>query len=92
MRGRGLSRRFLRSVRVGDRWLVPVDALEALTSGDRFHLFLVLAFDYDLARIVSDNNVAGDELRAIRRWLATRRDHLPWLFLSERANRSPANR
>lgn len=28
--------------------------------------------------------VAGDELRAIRRWLATRRDHLPWLFISER--------
>jgi type 1 fimbriae regulatory protein FimB len=28
--------------------------------------------------------IAGDELRAIRRWLATRRDHLPWLFVSER--------
>lgn len=28
--------------------------------------------------------IAGDELRAIRRWLATRRDHLPWLFISER--------
>ena len=28
--------------------------------------------------------VAGDELRSIRRWLATRQDHLPWLFISER--------
>ncbi len=28
--------------------------------------------------------VAGDELRAIRRYLATRQDALPWLFLSER--------
>lgn len=28
--------------------------------------------------------VAGDELRAIRRWLAMRQDHLPWLFMSER--------
>jgi len=29
--------------------------------------------------------VAGDELRAVRRYLATRDDHLPWLFVSERA-------
>jgi site-specific recombinase XerD len=28
--------------------------------------------------------IAGDELRAIRRYLATRGDRLPWLFLSER--------
>jgi type 1 fimbriae regulatory protein FimB len=28
--------------------------------------------------------IAGDELRAIRRYLATRTDKLPWLFLSER--------
>ncbi len=28
--------------------------------------------------------VVGDELRAIRRYLATRQDELPWLFLSER--------
>jgi site-specific recombinase XerD len=28
--------------------------------------------------------VAGDELRAIRRYLATRTDALPWLFVSER--------
>jgi type 1 fimbriae regulatory protein FimB len=34
--------------------------------------------------------ITGDELRAIRRWLATRRDHLPWLFLSER--RQPLTR
>jgi integrase len=29
--------------------------------------------------------IAGDELRAIKRWLGIRQDHLPWLFLSERA-------
>jgi len=28
--------------------------------------------------------IAGDELRAIKRYLATRTDALPWLFLSER--------
>jgi len=28
--------------------------------------------------------IAGDELRAVRRHLATRKDALPWLFLSER--------
>src|SRR5881396_1451706 len=28
--------------------------------------------------------VAGDELRAIKRYLATRNDKLPWLFVSER--------
>jgi site-specific recombinase XerD len=29
--------------------------------------------------------IAGDELRAIKRYLATRVDTLPWLFVSERA-------
>jgi type 1 fimbriae regulatory protein FimB len=28
--------------------------------------------------------IAGDELRAIKRYLGTRRDRLPWLFVSER--------
>src|SRR3954466_7040123 len=28
--------------------------------------------------------IAGDELRAIKRYLATRTDALPWLFVSER--------
>ena len=28
--------------------------------------------------------IAGDELRALRRYLATRKDALPWLFVSER--------
>lgn len=28
--------------------------------------------------------IAGDELRALKRWLAMRNDHLPWLFVSER--------
>ena len=34
--------------------------------------------------------IAGDELRAIKRYLATRTDKLPWLFLSER--RQPMTR
>lgn len=29
--------------------------------------------------------IAGDELRAIKRYLATRTDALPWLFISERS-------
>jgi site-specific recombinase XerD len=28
--------------------------------------------------------IAGDELRAVKRYLATRTDKLPWLFISER--------
>jgi len=28
--------------------------------------------------------IAGDELRVIKRYLATREDNLPWLFVSER--------
>jgi type 1 fimbriae regulatory protein FimB len=28
--------------------------------------------------------MAGDELRAVKRYLATRKDELPWLFVSER--------
>jgi len=31
-----------------------------------------------------EHPIAGDELRAIKRYLATREDKLPWLFLSER--------
>lgn len=31
-----------------------------------------------------EHPVAGDELRALRRWLAARDDALPWLFVSER--------
>jgi type 1 fimbriae regulatory protein FimB len=31
-----------------------------------------------------EHPIAGDELRAIKRYLAGRSDHLPWLFLSER--------
>jgi integrase len=31
-----------------------------------------------------EHPIAGDELRAIKRYLATRTDRLPWLFLSER--------
>ena len=31
-----------------------------------------------------EHPIAGDELRAIKRYLATRTDQLPWLFLSER--------
>jgi site-specific recombinase XerD len=32
-----------------------------------------------------EHPIAGDELRAIKRYLATRVDKLPWLFVSERA-------
>jgi type 1 fimbriae regulatory protein FimB len=32
----------------------------------------------------SNSRVPGDELRAIKRYLASRSDQLPWLFLSER--------
>src|SRR5262245_16174018 len=31
-----------------------------------------------------EHPIAGDELRAIKRYLATRKDHLPWLFMSVR--------
>jgi site-specific recombinase XerD len=31
-----------------------------------------------------EHPVEGDELRALKRYLATREDHLPWLFISER--------
>lgn len=31
-----------------------------------------------------EHPIAGDELRAIKRYLATRTDSLPWLFISER--------
>ena len=31
-----------------------------------------------------EHPIPGDELRAIKRYLATREDHLPWLFISER--------
>ena len=31
-----------------------------------------------------EHPIAGDELRAIKRYLATRTDMLPWLFISER--------
>jgi len=31
-----------------------------------------------------EQRITGDELRAIKRYLATRADRLPWLFVSER--------
>jgi integrase len=31
-----------------------------------------------------EHPIAGDELRAIRKYLASREDKLPWLFVSER--------
>jgi hypothetical protein len=31
-----------------------------------------------------EHPIAGDELRAIKRYLAIRTDKLPWLFVSER--------
>jgi len=35
-------------------------------------------------------NSCGDELRAIKRYIATREDNLPWLFVSERQANSRA--
>ena len=32
----------------------------------------------------TEQPLAGDELRALKRYLAMREDHLPWLFVSER--------
>jgi type 1 fimbriae regulatory protein FimB len=32
----------------------------------------------------TEQAIEGDELRAIKRYLGTREDHLPWLFVSER--------
>ena len=32
----------------------------------------------------TEQPLAGDELRAVKRYLATREDKLPWLFVSER--------
>jgi len=34
--------------------------------------------------LTTEQAIEGDELRAIKRYLATREDKLPWLFLSER--------
>src|SRR5438874_2268545 len=31
-----------------------------------------------------EHPIAGDELRAIKRYLSSRKDRLPWMFLSER--------
>jgi len=31
-----------------------------------------------------EHRIAGDELRAIKRYMASRSDALPWLFISER--------
>ena len=33
-----------------------------------------------------EHPIHGDELRAIKRWLAMREDHLPWLFVFERGH------
>src|SRR3954463_10384404 len=50
--------------------------------------------DFDQARLwvrrlknglAVEQPITGDELRAIKRYLATRSDRLPWLFVSERA-------
>jgi site-specific recombinase XerD len=35
-------------------------------------------------RLSVEQPIAGDELRAVKRYLATRTDKLPWLFISER--------
>jgi len=46
------------------------------------HLYSFRAIDGH-GRSTPTSTTAGDELRAIRRYLATREDNLPWLFVSE---------
>ena len=43
-----------------------------------------LAVNRSKNSLSTEQPLAGDELRAIKRYLATREDKLPWLFLSER--------
>ena len=43
-----------------------------------------LAVNRSKNSLSTEQPLAGDELRAVRRYLATREDKLPWLFLSER--------
>jgi len=38
-----------------------------------------------------EHSVAGDELRAIKRYLSAREDRLPWLFISEREQTQPGS-
>jgi type 1 fimbriae regulatory protein FimB len=39
-----------------------------------------------------EHPIAGDEPRAIKRYLASRTDALPWLFISERGQPLTVNR
>ena len=56
------------------RWILPPPLNCALSSADaRIKQMQLVQVDR-----------RGDELRAIKRYLATRTDQLPWLFLSER--------
>ena len=43
-----------------------------------------LAVNRSKNSLSTEQPLDGDELRAIKRYLATREDKLPWLFLSER--------
>jgi type 1 fimbriae regulatory protein FimB len=39
-----------------------------------------------------EHPIAGDEPRTIKRYLASRTDALPWLFISERGQQLTVNR
>ena len=66
------------------RWILSIGGVE-LAQIPRYALFQLLAPSLDLRarKIAVEHPIAGDELRAIKRFLATRTDKLPWLFVSE---------
>ena len=61
----------------------------------RDHLLALMTYRRRLKRGLDvEHPIAGDELRAIKRCMASRTDALPWLFISERGQpftRQPVN-